>query len=386
MDSQLRKRILICDDDRAFLAVLVESLNARGYEPTTAAKGKEALDRFARLSPDLVLLDYRLPDMDGGQVLQKLRTAEARIPIILMTGFGDQKVAAELMKSGAMDYLVKPFQMGELLESIENTLRKADEIKRRQEQEKLILWGKLFPFVAHEIRNPLHSIGGAVALIKKRCQNDETTARAVKIIQEEIMRLNHFMNQCLDFSRPSSKEGFSSINLNEVVKSCLQLMVPFLRSVAKRIDVEAKLEPSLPLVYAHGDQIKQVLINLLRNATEAIKKEGEIIVETHHKRERSHALAEIKVIDTGVGIREEDLAKVFTPFFSRKRQGIGLGLAVSKKLVEENHHGHIRMDSRPSKGTTITVTLPIGSPDSANDRPDPSQHSRASLGPLPDEC
>lgn len=97
---------------------------------------------------------------------------------------------------------------------------------------------------------------------------------------------------------------------------------------------------------------------------EAIPKKGRVIVETHLKRHKFEESAEIKVIDNGIGIRKEDLAEVFTPFFSRKRSGVGMGLAVCKKLVEENHHGHIRIDSRPSRGTTITVTLPIETPSS----------------------
>jgi len=359
------KKILVCDDESGFLRTLRELLTDKGYEPIAAETGKECLEKFAQFSPDLVLLDYRLPDMDGKEVLEELRRAAHELPIILMTAYGDQRLAAEFIKSGAMDYLVKPFQIGELSESIRNTLRKADEIKARREQVKLILWGKLLPLVAHEIRTPLHSIGGALTLIKHRYQNDETTVQAIKIIQEEILRLNQFVDQCLDFSRPSTKEGFGSVNLNEAASFCLQMMAPFFSSAAKKLDLKTRLDPSLPPVYANLDQIKQVLINLVRNAVEAIPKQGSITVESHFKKSESTEFAEIKVIDDGIGIREEDLGAVFNPFFSRKRGGIGLGLAVCKKLVEENHHGQIGIESRLSKGTTITVTLPIGPPPSA---------------------
>jgi len=137
-------------------------------------------------------------------------------------------------------------------------------------------------------------------------------------------------------------------------------MAPFLKSPAKKLQLKTGLNASLPKVYANPYEVKQVLINLLRNAVEAIPKEGKIIVETDHKRDEFGEFAEVKVIDNGAGVREGDTANVFNPFFSSKRRGIGLGLAICRKIVEENHHGQIRIDSSLSKGTTITVTLPIG--------------------------
>ena len=358
--KQKDKKILICDDNVEFLRIIAELLKVQGYEPIVTKTGRQALEKVAKLGPDLVLLDHRLPDMDGTAVLRDLRKVDHGLPIIIMTGFGHEKLAAEVIKLGAMDYLAKPFKSGELLESIENTLRKVDEIKRKEELEKLVFWGKLFPLVAHEIRNPLHAIGGALTLIRNRHENDKTTARALQIIHEEIVRLNEFVNECLDFSRSPSKEGFSVINLNEAVNSCVQLMAPFLKSPTKKLQLETGFNASLPKVYANPYEVKQVLINLLRNAVEAIPKEGKIVVETDHKREEFGEFAEVKVIDNGMGVREEDIANVFNPFFSSKRRGIGLGLAICRKIVEENHHGRIRIDSSLSKGTTITVTLPIG--------------------------
>ncbi len=338
-------------------------LKFQGYEPIVTKTGGRALEKTRKEGPDLVLLDHRLPDTDGTTVLRELRRIDPDLPVVVMTGFGDEKIAAEVIKLGAMDYLTKPFKSGELLQSIADTLRKVEETRKKREVDKLVFWGKLFPLVAHEIRNPLHSIGGALALIKNRHQDDKTTARAIQIIHEEIVRLNEFVNQCLDFSRSPPKHGFGSINLNEAVTSCVQLMIPFLKSGHKKVGLKTRLDDSLPEVYLNLDEIKQVLINLLRNAVEAIPKEGWIVVETRFKRSEFDERAEIKVVDDGVGVKEEEVPEVFTPFFSKKRSGIGLGLAICKKIVEENHHGEIRIESKPSKGTTVTVSLPIGAPE-----------------------
>jgi len=355
-----RKKILICDDNLDFLRVTAEMLRVHGYEPLAAKTGKQALEKAARFGPDLVLLDYRLPDTDGAAVLGELRRVHDAIPVIVMTGFGHEKLAARVIKLGAMDYLAKPFKSGELLKSIENALKAAEELRKRQELEKLVFWGKLFPLVAHEIRTPLHSIGGALTLIKSRHQDDETTTRALQIIHEEIVRLNEFVNQCLDFSRRPSGEGFDFIDLNETVAFCVQLMQPFLRSSSKKVRLETRLEKSLPRAYVNLYGMKQVLINLLKNAVEAVPKGGRIVVKTRYKKERFEESVEIEVTDNGVGVREEDIPDLFTPFFSRKRRGIGLGLAICRKIVEEDHHGRIRIESQLSKGTTVTVTLPVG--------------------------
>jgi signal transduction histidine kinase len=357
--KEKRKRILICDDDRGFLTVLAESFRARGYEPVIVETGKKCLELFSQHRADLVLLDYRLSDMEGTEVLEELRTVDEGCPVIFMTGFGDQKLAAKVIKSGAMDYLVKPFDMAELAKSIEKTLRKAREIKKQKEKEKLLLWGRLFPLLAHEIRTPLHNIGGALTLIRSRCQHDGTTIRAIQIMEEEILRLNQFVGQCLNFSRPSSKLGLNSIDLNEAARSCLLVMEAFFGSLGKELQVESKLDPSIAQPQANLDQIKQVICNLLRNAVEAIPKEGRIVIETSQRDEASGGYVQLKVIDNGVGIKRGDLPSIFTPFFSRKRTGIGLGLALCKKIVEENHQGKIYIDSQLSKGTTITMTLPF---------------------------
>jgi signal transduction histidine kinase len=354
------KKVLICDDNVEFLRTVAEMIRLQGYEPIMTKTGRQAMEKAINLAPDLVLLDHRLPDMDGTVVLSELKKIDNGIPVIIMTAFGDEKLAAEVIKLGAMDYLVKPFKRKDLLVGIENTLKKAEEIKKKQELEKLVLWGKLFPLVAHEIRTPLHSIGGALTLIRNRHQSDPTTTRALQIIHEEIVRLNEFVNQCLDFSRSPSRDSFNPINLNEAVNSCVQLMTPFLQSEVKKLQVVTKLDDSAPPVHANLDEIKQVLMNLLRNAAEAIRKDGRIVVETRFRREGLDESVEIRVSDTGTGVSEKDLANVFTPFFSRKRNGIGLGLAICRRIVEENHRGRIQMERQPSEGTTVRVTLPIG--------------------------
>jgi signal transduction histidine kinase len=353
------RRILVCDDNVDFLKVVAEMLKTHGHEPIMAKTGNQALQKAAKLGPDLVLLDYRLPDMDGAEVLRELRRIDDKLPIIIMTGFGHEKLAAQVIKLGAMDYLAKPFKSGELLHSVEHTLQQAEEERQKAELEKFVFWGKLFPMVAHEIRTPLHSIGGALTLIKSRHQGDETTVRALQIIHEEIVRLNEFVNQCLDFSRPPAREGLTNIDLNETVNSCVQLITPFLTSEAKKVTVEKRLERALPSVFGNPYEIKQVLINLLKNAVEAIPTSGRIVVETVHRKDKPREFADIRVLDTGVGIKQEDLDELFTPFFSKKRSGIGLGLAICRKIIEENHGGRIRVESKLSKGTTITVTLPV---------------------------
>jgi len=268
-----------------------------------------------------------------------------------------------------MDYLLKPFKNEELMESINNTMWKVDEIRKKQELDKFVFWGKLFPLVAHEIRNPLHAIGGALALLKDLQCNDKTTSRALQIIQEEIMRLDEFVNQCLDFSRPPSKDGFSFVNLNDVVSSSVQLMTPFLKGPAKKIQVETSFDTSLPSVHINSYEIKQVLINLLKNAVEAISKEGSIVVETLTKEDETGQSAEIRITDTGMGINKKDLANVFNPFFTTKTQGLGMGLSVSRSIIIR-HQGRIWVENNPDGGATFYFSLPAVTTDKTDIRSD----------------
>ena len=170
-----KRKILIVDDEQDISKSINEILVEEGFETFLSYDGKDALLKIKENSPELILLDCYLPKMMGLDVLKEIRKTNEEIAVIMMTGRGEEQLAVSLMKAGASDYLKKPFGKFTLLSAVKDVLRKKDINQEIIQSERLLLLGKLFPFVAHEIRNPLHAIGGALAIIQKRSKNDSLT-------------------------------------------------------------------------------------------------------------------------------------------------------------------------------------------------------------------
>jgi two-component system sensor histidine kinase AtoS len=163
--------------------------------------------------------------------------------------------------------------------------------------------------------------------------------------------LNRIVSELLDFSKPYPTR-YGSVQVNELIREMLLLIRK--RADTQSISIDLRLDPSLPSIEADGEQLKQVLLNLMINACQAIPGRGTIIVST--MMELSDQLA-IHVIDNGVGIAPEDIEKVFDPFFSTKPAGTGLGLAVVQRIIN-GHNGRIEITSEQGKGTDVKLSLP----------------------------
>ncbi len=352
-------KVLIIDPDKAFVAKIADILTAKGFKPIPSHTGNNGIHKASYTSPDIVLLSYRLPDLESKEVLNRLKGFDRTIPVIVAMAVGGEKATVDLLKAGATDFLVKPIKSRDLLQAIRRARAKrmADlEIQSK----KFLSLGKLFPFLAHEIRNPLHAIGGALAVLQRRCDlEDDTVAQSIEIIREEVQRLNQFIQECLDFSRPPARRRFAETDLNELVRSSLNTLAPIIEAQPHKIRVITHLDEDLPRIRANFNEIKQVFLNILKNAIEAMKKGGKLKIRTSSTPREKPMYAMIKISDTGIGIDEEDFAYLFDPFFSTKSRGAGLGLALCKKIVVENHRGQIDIESKKNIGTTVTITLPF---------------------------
>jgi len=352
-------KVLIIDSDKTSAEKLSETLTAKGFKAIPSHSGKGGIKKASSTSPDIVLLSYQLPDLESREVLNRLKGMDRTIPVIITMSAGGEKATVDLLKAGGSDFLVKPVRSRELLGAIKRarTKRIADlEIQSK----KFLSLGKLFPFLAHEIRNPLHAIGGAVTVIERRCNlEDVTIAHSIEIIREEIQRLNQFIQECLDFSRPPARRRFVETDLNAIVRSSLSTMAPVIEAHPKKIEVVTKLDGDLPKIKANFNEIKQVCLNILKNAMEAMKKGGKLEIQTSCDPKDRPRYAVIKIMDTGTGIDEENLPYLFDPFFSTKSRGTGLGLPLCKKIVVENHRGQIDIVSKKNIGTTVIITFPL---------------------------
>ncbi|MEE9503691.1 MAG: ATP-binding protein, partial [Thermodesulfobacteriota bacterium] len=210
--------------------------------------------------------------------------------------------------------------------------------------------------LAHEIRNPLVAIKTFTQLLPERFDDDEFRDHFLHVTAGEVDRISSLVNELLEFARPS-QPNLNKEDLNQIMEKMLLLVAS--ASHEKNLEIVRDFHQSLPPVVLDKEQIKQVFLNILLNAIDATSENGTITVGTKLVKKNGYQDAvKIMVRDTGKGIPKEDLERIFTPFFTTKHQGNGLGLAISHQIVQE-HHGSIEVESEESKGTTFCVTLSV---------------------------
>jgi len=217
--------------------------------------------------------------------------------------------------------------------------------------ERLSAVGEVAASVAHEIRNPLVSIGGFARTVVNRMAEDDPKRQYMKIIVDEVHRLEVILQEILNYARPVVPR-FSEADLNEVIEQTMGMMKAEIDDEA--IELISDLQKNLPKVWIDPDQIRQVLHNMFRNAVHAMPDGGKLTIRTR----RQDSFVTIDIEDTGIGIDEEHLDKLFNAFYTTKSTGSGLGLTICSQIVH-NHRGSIGVTSKVGKGTTFVITLPL---------------------------
>jgi hypothetical protein len=231
-----------------------------------------------------------------------------------------------------------------------------DEIQRLHQTqmsraEHLATMGELAAGLAHEIRNPLAGIAGVIEIIGRDLPASSPARAVVKEVRQEVMQINRIVSDLLECARPKPPETRLS-DLHATVEHAV--MFARQQALSKSIDVEFHHDP-LPLEVEHdGNQVNQVLLNLLLNSIQSIDHRGKITVTV----ERHSQLAAISVADTGRGIAPEHLPHIFRPFYTTKGNGTGLGLSLARRIVEE-HGGRMEVSSTLGHGSTFIVFLPL---------------------------
>ena len=234
--------------------------------------------------------------------------------------------------------------------------------RRLQERDRLAALGEMAAGLAHEIRNPLGAIKATAQFLEEPGQSSETTSEFLRIIVDEVDRLNRVVESFLDFARPSAGDP-SPTSVNDAVAATMQLMRAECDAVG--VDWHMELARDLPDVRIDVEQLRQVLINIVRNATQAMQEGGSLRVRTRaffsHAENRfgsdHRPWAEIQIEDDGGGIPQKLLDSIFVPFVTTKPKGTGLGLAISHRIVTAAG-GHLEVDSDEGAGTTFLLRLP----------------------------
>jgi hypothetical protein len=342
-----------------------------------------------REAPALVLLDYMMPGLDGMTALREIRERFPDTCIIMYTGKGSEEIAVELMKAGATDYILKPFNNQDLLDRIdhalqlrrfqmhnrelreerERLLREIEEwnleLERRVEEksrelqrahaemvqaEKLVTLGHLSAGMAHEIRNPLNSISLFAQLIRSAADDAELATHAGKILNE-VDRIDDILIKLLSTSK-RSRFNLRQVDLPEVVERVLGTFHH--QALQQGVEVELELRPPLPSILADTLEVEQIFSNLVANSLYEMPHGGRLSVQLAS----GPKSLLVTIADSGGGIAKEDIGRIFEPFFTTKAKGTGFGLSVVLRIVK-TYGGRIRVESEEGKGATFMIELPL---------------------------
>jgi signal transduction histidine kinase len=241
-------------------------------------------------------------------------------------------------------------QMEEKIQKTTADLKKTEAQLIRSE--KLAALGQLAAGIAHEIRNPLTSINILIHSLMDNLPSGNSHKEDLKVIEEEINRINEIVDQFLRFAKPGPPL-LDSMDVVSVFEETLQLLRPQMER--QRIVVQKEFQ-ALPIILMDREQMKQAILNLLLNAIQAMPGGGDLTLRGQNSKDGQYI--NISIQDSGVGIPDEDISKLFDPFFSKKEGGMGLGLSITHRIIDQ-HRGKIEVESAPGKGTVFTIWLPI---------------------------
>jgi two-component system sensor histidine kinase HydH len=241
---------------------------------------------------------------------------------------------------------------GILLDSERSSRNKKEEAERRlQQAEKLSLMGQMVASIAHEIKNPLGSIKGAVQILKDKSTPDSDKTEFTSIIEKEVDRLDNVVRSYLSFSKPASTASIE-IDINSIISGAIKQM----KFQCNEKNITLNFDPiNISPIMGDADKLHQLFLNIILNSMQAIPNGGRIEITCREVSDKN--LIETRISDNGQGIASENLTRIFEPFFSTKTQGTGLGLATAKAIVDE-HLGMIRAESTVGYGTTFVISFP----------------------------
>ena len=355
--------MLVVDDEEWMRDACTQILQREGLEVLTAADGQTGLELARSRGPDLVLIDLRLPGMDGMAYLGAVTALDPDIVGIVITGYATLEVAVEAMKAGAYDFLPKPFKPEELrgvvrrgLDHRSAALRTSALVRRGARSAELHL-----AVLAHQFKAPLVALRQCVAVVLQGYAGD-VSPRARGMIEIAAQRADQMIRFVHDWLTLSSLEEGTGLQKTTGV-DLLALVRESVDKAKERPEAE-KLAIGCPTVngpgtvQAHASALGELFGNLLDNAVQYTPAGGSVRVEVA----RTEDEALVTVRDTGPGIRPEDFERIFEPFYRAKAQkaipGTGLGLPIAKRIAEA-HGGRIDVQTAPGQGAAFRVFLPL---------------------------
>jgi signal transduction histidine kinase len=361
--------VLVVEDDTEMNRFITAVLGQH-YRVATAFDGKEGLDMALAFQPDLIISDVMMPRMSGDRMVRALRKHReiADVPIVMLTAKADDALRVELFREGVHDYLNKPFSAEELLARIGARIsarrRQEAALKAlRAEMEELLklqVASQTAAAIAHELNQPLSALtsyaDAALRMLQAGNPAPEKLQRAVEGGAAQAQRAGQVVRELLHFFQRRDTP-IEAIDLRQAIDRALAVVES---SGVGGLDPAVDLAPALRPVRASRLQIEKVLVNLVSNGADAMRAAGvspqSITITVRPAAEDN--MAQVTVRDCGPGLSEEAARRVFTPFYTTKPSGIGMGLAVSRALVEANG-GRLWTEPAPGRGGIFHFTLPF---------------------------
>lgn len=329
-----------------------------------AATGEEALDIINKKIPAIVLLDNKLPGMQGVEVLEYINNNQLDILVMMITSFASLELAVSATNIGAYDFVPKPFTPQELKASMENITKHyfLRRMTRKLHKEGKIIRFKFLTVLSHELKSPLNAIEGYLKLMQEKQAGDNIDDYQ-EMIDRSLSRVKSMRNlimDLLDLTRIDSgkkKRDLREIDLELIAKSAIDGMTPL--AVQRDVKLNLNVENQLSFM-ADGEEMEIIFNNMISNAVKYNKDGGSVNVSILSTSDE----VIVKIEDTGFGIEKEDIPKLFQEFSRIKNSstknisGSGLGLSIVKKLVDL-YNGRIEVESSPGQGTTFTLYFPI---------------------------
>ncbi len=352
-----KSKILIVDDNVDTVELLKKRLYSEGYDTGEAYDGEECLRQVNVYNPDLIVLDVMMPKLDGYEVCRRLKEDENTryIPVLMLTAKSEVENKIKGLDIGADDYLAKPFDYKELSARVRSLLSIKASHEKLAEEEKSEALEQMMDEVAHEVRNPLVSIGGFARRVYEDLPEGSQNKKYMEMVIEGVAKLENIVKQLIEI-QTMSLSYIEPTNIHDVIMKALKMFDQDLEE--KSIDVETDLADNLPLIPADKEQLMKAMANIIKNAIEAMTHEPRVLrIESRV----SEGRIEVKISDSGKGISRDKLKNIFDPLFTSKIYGPGLGLTFAMKIIQD-HRGTISVESEPGKCTVFTIRLPVKKP------------------------
>jgi signal transduction histidine kinase len=357
--------VFVIDDDDVMLLSCRRILERDGYAVETFAKGQEGLARLAQVRPQLLLVDLKMPELDGLQVIERIRAIDKDLVIAVITGYATIATAVDAMKAGAYDFLPKPFTPDELRLVVTRGCerwRLAHESQRLR-HEKEVAERRIVTFLSHQLKSPLAAAKQYLDVLL--FTSGESLAPATRTwigrsqarLEEMVVLIDDWLTLA-NVERGGVSHREASAELGPVIAKVAQAAAP--QAERAGVVVTTEVDGAIPPVSGDATSVATVVSNLVSNAVKYSRRPGTVSVRAVCEGNA----ARIDVIDNGIGIPEESLPHLFEEFYrvgspeTRDIPGSGLGLAICRRIVQELG-GTIDVASTLGAGSTFTVRLPL---------------------------